>query len=303
MSTRVSNASMQTAAWNNLRTHMGKMARFQDQMTTGRAFTTPSEDPTATVTSMRVRSDQRITAQFERNIRDGITWTSSVDTAIQNSSAMLTKVRDLTVQGSNTGAYGPSSLKAIASEIRGIKDAMLQQANATVSGRSIFAGTSDRPEAFSADGEYHGAGDGGVTRRLSEATQVRVDADGAAVFGDGPPGSANESVFALLDRLAALLETPDVNGKDVAAYLERIDSRQAAMVNELALVGTRHNQLLRAESDIQNTKVDLEAQRSSVEDIDLAEATIKLSLQEVTYQASLSATARSLQPSLLDFLR
>lgn len=312
MSTRISNMSMNTRALQNLQNHMGRMAKLQDQMTTGKAFTRPSEDPTSTVTAMRVRADQRVNTQYSRNINDGKAWTATVDAAIQNSTKMLRQVRDLTVQGSNTGSYGPSSLRAIAGEVRGLQAAMLQQANTQLAGRSVFAGTSDADTAFTMDPAtgtttFNGQ-PGSVERRVSDAITVRVDADGSKVFGDG-----EDSVFALLENIATTLEaaaagTPNAEGKptsgtDINKFLTNIDERMESMVNELALVGTRHNQLTRAESDIGDMSVSLEAQRTSVEDIDLAEATVKLSLQEVTYQASLSATSRSIQPSLLDFLR
>jgi flagellar hook-associated protein 3 FlgL len=49
--------------------------------------------------------------------------------------------------------------------------------------------------------------------------------------------------------------------------------------------------------------VSLASQLTGVEDVDLAETITELKLQEVAYNASLSATQRVLQPSLLDFLR
>ena len=211
MSTRVTNLSMQNQALYNLQSQMGRMAKLNDQMTTGRAFNKPSEDPTATVTAMRVRADQRVNAQYERNVRDGKTWMDAADSAIQGSMDLLRKARDLTVQGSNTGSYGPASLRAIASEVRALSEGIRQQANTQVNGRSIFAGNSDADEAFAADGTHAGSG-GTVERRISGATTVRVDADGEAVYGNGA-----SSVFATLNELATLLETPDVDGKDVAA--------------------------------------------------------------------------------------
>ncbi len=47
----------------------------------------------------------------------------------------------------------------------------------------------------------------------------------------------------------------------------------------------------------------LEAQRSSVEDLDLATVILDLQVQEVNYQSALAVTARVLQPTLMDFLR
>lgn len=297
MSTRVTNQSIQTKALHNLQSHMGRMAKLNDQMTTGKAFTKPSEDPTSTVIAMRVRADQRANTQYDRNVNDGKMWLDTIDTAIQGSTDLLRKARDLTVQGSNTGSYGPASLKAIASEVRALSESLRQQANTQVNGRSVFAGTSDAPEAFDAGGNFQGQ-PGTVERRISEATAVKVDADGAAVYGNGAG-----SVFALLERIATEIEQPNADGAVVASFLGDIDGHLANMVTEIAQVGTRYNQLIRAESDLGDMKVSLEAQRSSVEDIDLAEAAVKLTMQEVTYQASLAATTRAVQPSLLDFLR
>jgi flagellar hook-associated protein 3 FlgL len=42
---------------------------------------------------------------------------------------------------------------------------------------------------------------------------------------------------------------------------------------------------------------------SNIEDVDLAKVMMDLQVQQVAYQAALSATARAIQPSLSDFLR
>jgi flagellar hook-associated protein 3 FlgL len=47
----------------------------------------------------------------------------------------------------------------------------------------------------------------------------------------------------------------------------------------------------------------LKSSLSDVEDVDLAAATIDLQTQQVAYQAALAATGKTIQPSLLDFLR
>ena len=42
---------------------------------------------------------------------------------------------------------------------------------------------------------------------------------------------------------------------------------------------------------------------AEVENIDLPKTIVELQMQEVAYKAALGATARVVQPSLLDFLR
>ena len=49
--------------------------------------------------------------------------------------------------------------------------------------------------------------------------------------------------------------------------------------------------------------IDLNSQLSNVEDIDLPKTITDLQLQQTAYQAALAATAKVVQPSLVDFLR
>jgi flagellar hook-associated protein 3 FlgL len=54
---------------------------------------------------------------------------------------------------------------------------------------------------------------------------------------------------------------------------------------------------------LDSTTLDTKSALSDVEDVDVASAIVDLQMQQVAYQASLGATARVIQPSLLDFLQ
>jgi flagellar hook-associated protein 3 FlgL len=69
-----------------------------------------------------------------------------------------------------------------------------------------------------------------------------------------------------------------------------------------AIAGARQAQSQRAEEANMNQSVSLEAQRSGIEDVDLAKIILDLQVQEHTYQAVLAVTSRVLQPTLMDFL-
>ena len=58
-----------------------------------------------------------------------------------------------------------------------------------------------------------------------------------------------------------------------------------------------------AASSQANDKVNLEAQRSGIEDVDIGEIIMELKMQETVYQGALAVTARTLQPTLMDFLK
>jgi flagellar hook-associated protein 3 FlgL len=89
----------------------------------------------------------------------------------------------------------------------------------------------------------------------------------------------------------------------VSAKLTPLDKAANRVADSRSELGARQGRLLRAQSSNANAAVDLENQRSSIEDLDLAKAILDVKTQELAYQAALSVTAKVLQPTLMDFLR
>lgn len=146
--------------------------------------------------------------------------------------------------GANDGALDATAKEALAVELEGIRKELLSQANTRLLGRSVFAGTSDTA-AFAADYSHSGVPGAEVTRRVSDAASVRVDTDGAAVYGTG-----DDSVFALVDKIVADLRS----GTNVGPRLGEIDGRRTAMLAVQGSVGTRQAQIERAkEAAVQNS--------------------------------------------------
>ena len=292
MISRVTSQTMVATSLRNLQSGLDQLARLQNQATSQRAFAAPSDDPTAALTAMNVHAAQQRNVQYSRNIDDGLAWLTTVDSAISASTGLLGRARDLTMQGANSGALDATAREAIAVELEGIRAELLSQANTTILGRSVFAGTSPAP-AFATDYSFSGVPGSSVQRRITEGEAVRVDASGSEVFGEG-----QGSVFALLDRIVADLR----GGTNVGARLGEIDDRLNMMLGVQGTVGARQNQVLRAKEATLDAKVDLEARRAAVEDVDSVEVLVQLQSQQLVYQSALSVTARVLQPTLLDFL-
>lgn len=293
MISRVTASSMTTSAMRQLQTNLSELSRLQEQATSQRAFLAPSDDPAAAATTLRLHAEQRRTDQYARNIDDGMAWLATADSAIAASTALLARARNLTVQGANDGAMDATAKEAIAVELEGIRDELLAQANTTVLGRSVFAGTSDTA-AFDTAGAFSGLPGAEVVRRVSDQASIRVDTDGAAVFGtDG------DSAFALLDRIIADLR----GGVNIGPRLEEIDQRRSAMLSAQGAVGARQSQMERVKETTLQDSVSLEARRAAVEDVDSVEVLVRLQAQELVYRSALAVTGRVLQPTLMEFLR
>ena len=295
MMPRITLQTLTAAAQRNLQASSAKLAELQQSATDLKKIPQISADPAAAADSMAVRAQQAAAAQYARNIADGTGWLAAADSALASSTALLQRAKDLTLQGSN-GATTPAGKEAIAAELDSIRKDLLAQANTQYLGRSIFAGNSSQGAAYTEGPlSYTGDPNSTVERRTSANSTIRVDADGSAIFGT----SEADSVFGLLSTIAGTLRS----GGDVSAQLTPLDKAANRVADSRSELGARQGRLLRAQSSNANAAVDLENQRSSIEDLDLAKAILDVKTQELAYQAALSVTAKVLQPTLMDFLR
>ncbi len=291
---RVTHQTVQRSTLANLQQNLSRMSDLQGRLSGGKVITKPSDDPAGTSSALRLRADVRATEQYARNAADGVGWLTTVDSSLQRAVANMQQVRNLTVQGANTGTASAVTREAIATELEGLRDALLEQANTTYLGRSVYAGTSVGRAYDPTTYAWSGVPGDAVARRVGPESTVRADSSGADVFGEGAT-----SVFALIDTIAAEVR----GGGNVSPRLTELDARLQTMLGELADVGTRYKQLETSQKAAEAARADAKGQLSAIEDMDLAETLVEIQAQEVAYQAALGATARVLQPSLLDFLR
>jgi len=309
MLTRVTSQMMMASAQRNLQSSSSLLAQRQERASTLKAIARPSDDPIGTASSMQVRAQAAAASQYGRNIDDGTSWLATIDSSLTSTTNIMNQVRDLTVQGGN-GSLNEAAKDALAAQIEGLKADLLNQANTKFQGRYVFAGTSDAsstvtPTAIAADPaagnpartDYtFNSASGSVERRIAPGTTVRVDADGASIFGDD---STSTSVFKLLDNITATLR----GGGDPSSELNNIDARMKTITTAHAEMGTRQAQILKAKDTNLALQNSLEAQRSGIEDLDLGRSVLDLQMQQVNYQAALAVTAKVLPQTLMDFLR
>ncbi len=293
---RITGSQLLATGQANLAASRSQLARLQQQATTNTRLTKPSDDPTGTASALRVRAEQRANTQYGTNIGDGLGWLSTVDTAMSSAESIVRKASDLAVQGANTVTMNAAGREALATQLEGLRSDLLDTANTSYLGRSVFAGTSDAGKAF--DGTtfgWNGAAGASVQRRISANETVPVDANGAAAFGSGAT-----SVFASLTDLAAKIRAGDDTG--VSAAITTLQGHLTSISTEHAVIGTRYARLEQAKDENATVALTLETQRSGIEDADAAKTLIDLKSQEVGYQTALAVTARVIQPTLMSFL-
>ena len=291
---RVTSQTIQRSTLANLQTNLSSVAKLQGQLSSGKKVAKASDDPVHAAQLMSLRGEQTRNTQYERNVQDATSWLTTIDSALQTASTNLRKARDLVVQGGNDSL--PQVAKdALAVEIRELQAGLMQTANTTFMGRTVFAGTSAAGEAFdSTTYTWTGNDAAHVDRAVADTAEVRVDSNGKAVFGEG-----SGSLFALLDDIATTLES----GGNPTSSLDQIDKFATNIRTELSSVGARQLTIQNATTRLSDAGLNLETQVAGIEDIDLAQVILQLQSQQVAYEASLGAASKALTPSLMEFLR
>jgi flagellar hook-associated protein 3 FlgL len=294
MYARVTENSVSGRVLANLQGNLSRLGKLQEQLSSGKAISRPSDSPTGTVSAMQLRQETRRIEQYGRNIDDGIGWLSTIDTALTSSLSQLRRVNDITLQGMSTGSIGPDAREALAVEVENIRASLLAVANTQYLDRPVFGGTTAGGMAYDASGAYQGDA-GQVMRTVGDGAKVRVETTGPEVFGTGP-----NQLFTILDDIAKNLRTnPSALGGDQA----RLKTASTTIQSEVASIGARYNRLSVMQESGEQRLIELTSQRSEMEDIDLPNTIMELQLQQTAYQAALAATAKVIQPSLVEFLR
>lgn len=301
---RITNRSINRTVMDGLQGNLGRLQKLQEQLSSGKQVSRPSDSPVATVSAMQYRSQLRQTEQYARNAQDGLSFLGATDQTLTGMIGDAGRVRQLVLAGLN-GTASTAEREALAAEVDSLRSGLLDAANARYLDRPIFAGTANVGTAYdratgtflgNAGAETDTSAVGKIERSVAPGVTVRVNVTGPEVFG--PPG---DDLFTLLADVSDHLRSGDTAA--LGADLTALDDRLLAIQNQLAKVGARYHQVEAMRDRAENDKLTLTHGLSEVEDIDLPKTIVDLQLQEVAYNAALSATARVIQPSLLDFLR
>jgi len=93
------------------------------------------------------------------------------------------------------------------------------------------------------------------------------------------------------------------NAEELTKMLRPLQDGQSHLLTRTAEVGGRVRRLELLEGRYEQDMINFERMRSDAEDVDMAETIMHWKMAEAVYQAALSAGARIIQPTLMDFLR
>ena len=125
------------------------LSTTQSQVATGKKVSTPADDPIATVQIAQLQRAQSELDQFGKNSDLARTRLTLEEQALSDAGTVLDRIRELTVQASNTGGLTATDQQSIANEIAQREQELLDIANRKDgNGEYLFSGLSTTTQPF-----------------------------------------------------------------------------------------------------------------------------------------------------------
>lgn len=297
---RITHQMVKNSVINNIQNNLQNMSRFQDMLSSGKNVAKPSDDPLKVARIMGYNSTLQQVEQHQRSIEASRSWLDTTEDALHNITEVLQRAQELAVRGASE-TLSPQAREAIGQEVDELINLLVQFGNTSHAGRHIFSGhmTTTRPlernyAAGAPAGVSYAGDNGSINWEVAPSVTVRSNLTAQELF-------FSSGLLAGMEELAQAMFNNDTTaaGNSIHSLQQAADD----VLNKRAGLGAVKNGLELSTESFATQKINFTSLRSQLEDIDFTETMMNFSVMDTIYRASLSSSARIMQPSLLDFLR
>lgn len=313
-----------------------RMNDLQRQNATLKRVNKPSDDAVGNAKLMTIRNEELDNEQFERNANLAKTFLNYTDSSLEEVTNLLVRAKELALGQASSAANGPESRVMVAEEIKNIIHEVSAIANRRLGDRFIFSGYKTSTQPFDDKGNYSGD-QGKIMVEVQKDVFVGMNLPGQEVFlglgkgqqqmattndpaaaaensaaeppaggpelamRPGTPAKSDEDIFRILDGLRVGLMTNDVD--QIRATLEPLDKVRDRVITSRAQIGARTAGIDTAIANMAKKNLFNAELQSNIEDADIIQVVSDMAREESVLRASLQASNKLIQPTLLDFLR
>lgn len=278
------------------------LANTELQVASGKRILKPSDDPSATVRILDIGEAQSRLTQYQRNADVATARLDQEETALEGIGNLMQRVRELAVRGAND-TMSVDDRNAIAAEVREHIGNFLHLANSKdANGEYLFAGFQSHTTPFTHDGAggftYHGD-DGQRSVRIGDGREVAVNDPGSMFTEFAAAAGGTTNIGAVLYELATALEA----GNGYPDAITDLDTAFSNVFNTRAKIGARMNAIDDQKAANEAFGLALADVRSTLEDLDYAEAISRFEQQLTALQAAQQSFVKIQDLNLFNFIR
>ena len=273
------------------------LSKAMEQLSTGRKINTAADDAAGLAISTRMSSQIIGLEQSVQNASDAISMIQTAESALDEITNMLLRMRELALQASN-GTGSVADRDYLQDEFSRLKDEIDRIANNTEwNGRAVL------------NGNAGGTGVQNVSFQVGGKAGQTISVDFGYMVGGGHTSTsastgASAAAGIVLSGIAISGATTAAAQTAASAAMTGIDQAIENVSNQRASFGATVNQLTHSIDNLTQVSINAESTRSRIMDTDYAKATSELAKAQIIQQAgtAMLAQANQLPAAVLDLL-
>jgi len=265
INTNVSALDAQAALTKNSRV----MSSAMERLSTGSRINQASDDAAGLAISQNMTAQVRGLNQAVRNLNDGVNLLQTAEGALNETTNMLQRMRELAVQ-SASGTYSNTQRTYLATEFQALGSQIDKIASETTwNGFTILTGTTG------------GTSSGTFSFQSGQTSGQTIDI------------TLSSMALSTLAMTAGAVAVS--TAASASAAIASIDSAISTVNSQRAAIGATINRMTYAADNVTNISANVSASRSTIMDTDYATASTNLSKAQIIQQASTAMLAQANQ--------
>ncbi len=253
------------------------ISRSQINISTGKKIQMASDDPVAAARVATIERAQANDETWQSNLNLGLSLANQADDVLSTLNDRLVRVQELMIAGAN-GTLSDDDRTTYAVEIAGIADEIDSYMGTKSSlGEPLFAAANEREMRFNESAVF-----------APVPSRDDVFGTGANILGQIVRDAANAIATG--------------NDATLSSSLDAVQDTIGRVADRSADIGVRASRMDSLRETMEARAIDYAAERSGLEDTNLAEAIARLNAETITLEAAQAAFARINQRTLFDIL-
>jgi|SRR5450631_1369932 len=265
------------------------------QLSTGKRVNVPSDDPAAAAAEVQNQAAESRIDQYVQSVGSLTSMFQTADSTLNSVVTAMNQAISLGTQGAN-GGTSAANQQQIAKQVQGVLDQVVQLANTAYHGSYLFSGTSiASPFTQTPAGVTYNGNTGVNNVAIDDGRTLQTNVSGSQIFQQ--PGA---DVMGSLQQLVTALQSG--NNAGIAAATSDLGNALTNVSTQRVFYGNALNQLEADQTNLNQEKLNLKTQDTTLVGADEAQAATDLTKAETANQAALAAAAKILPLTLLDYL-
>lgn len=314
---RMSTMQMYSTGMNGMLQSSSRLNTVNNQMATGKRVLTPADDPVAAAQTLNTKTRMAVVQQYNRNVDFADKNLSLTESVLDQTESSLIKLKELAIKlGSDQ--WSEDQIKSSGIEVKEILKHLQGMLNTrNESGEYIFAGSQAENKAYNGNTFVGDA----IEReaQVSDDTFIKMLTSGARAFENLNPADLTTDLTTIglgySNNMLGVVQyfvdatgngnppaPVDVDKEAIRNAIQNIDVAFEKVAQTRSQIGARQNTL----EAVKDNNLDFEAfakkSVSELEDLDYADAYVRLETSMLSYQAGMQVTGKIANLSLFNYI-